>query len=157
MKRFNTDECDSIVCMKTLLIVFVAIMFVLVAGCTERQIEQPNPIATVTTVVTIIEPIQTQMPVTAVTDEWGKHPLKTATAFTAGGDDISPDWYTCGAVGQSCNLYEAQGNEALEMSRCMDGFGSLESCYKLADRKGMSRHIMKKMWCQTLPNGTEGC
>lgn len=143
--------------MRTLLIVCIAFMFVLVAGCTEHQIEQPIPVETVTTVETIIKPTQTQTPMPTVTEEWGKHPLKTATAFTAGGDDVSPDWYTCGAAGQSCNPYEAQGNEAIEMSRCMDGINSLDLCYKLADRKGMSRSVMKKMWCQTLPDGTEGC
>jgi len=50
----------------------------------------------------------------------------------------------------SCTSYlNARSNYYREELSCTQGMGELDYCLHIADKHGISREIMKKMWCQT--------
>ena len=47
------------------------------------------------------------------------------------------------------NPYEANAAKSRELLQCLQGVGSLDYCYGIADKNGMSHASMKSSWCQT--------
>lgn len=47
------------------------------------------------------------------------------------------------------NPYEAKAAASREVLQCYQGMGTLEYCYGIADKNGISRDMMKESWCET--------
>jgi len=131
--------------MKYFLIALFLAVLLIIAGCTSSKNNTPIPTEVATAITT---PPTVSITTTIPTNVPSQNPAySTCDSFTkcvnSGGDikSCNPSYPK--------NPCEAAGDMALELLHCTQGVGSLEYCYEVADRNGMSHEQMKKFYCRT--------